>query len=297
MSFNLQSYLQAQGNKISAVFNEFLSERDGASQLIQAMSYSFLAGGKRIRPILCLAAVDTVGGDEEIALPAAFALELVHTYSLIHDDLPAMDDDELRRGVQTCHVRFNEATAILAGDALLTLAFEVLANAGMTNGPSAIKWLGITKILAERAGCTGMVEGQMRDILSEGKLLSVDEMKKLHALKTGALIEASLHIGAIVGGASPEQTRHLRRYGRKIGLAFQITDDILNVNGDPKLLGKAVGSDAEKLKNTYPSLLGVDVSLSLVRELIGEALHSLETFNKKALPLIEIASYIAQRNR
>jgi geranylgeranyl diphosphate synthase type II len=256
-----------------------------------------MAGGKRIRPVLCLAATEAVGGNPTDALTAACAMEMIHTYSLIHDDLPAMDNDELRRGKPTCHVAFDEATAILAGDALLTMAFEILAAVPFENTDQAAKWLQIIRIIAVAAGSRGMIQGQMLDIAAEGRKLNVSELESMHTLKTGALIVASLQCGALLAEADKDQLRFLKTYAGYIGLAFQVADDILNVEGNPEVMGKAVGTDRLNKKNTYPSLLGLDASKQFAQKLIRQALQTLETFDNKADPLRAMATYIIERKR
>ncbi|MCK5485176.1 MAG: polyprenyl synthetase family protein, partial [Desulfobacterales bacterium] len=240
------------------------------------MTYSLMAGGKRIRPVLCVAAAEAAGGNPEDALPAACALEMVHTYSLIHDDLPAMDDDALRRGKPTCHMAFDEATAILTGDALLTLAFQTLASIELSNAEQAAKWLRVIRLISYAAGYCGMIQGQMLDITSEGRQLTLAELKSLHRLKTGALIEASISSGAVLGGLNSNKISMLESYAHNIGLAFQVTDDILNVEGDPEIMGKAVGTDKLRNKSTYPSLLGLKKSKDFAGKLVENALQALE---------------------
>ena len=214
---------------VDASLKKMFQDSQASDIIAKAMEYSLMAGGKRIRPVLCLAACEAVGGVPEDALTAACALEMIHTYSLIHDDLPAMDDDELRRGKPTCHIAFDEATAVLAGDALLTLAFEVLSSANFNTGNQAAQSLQVIHLISAAAGYRGMIQGQMLDIASEGAKLSGDELETMHRLKTGALIEASLACRALLGGADSRQRELLNSYGRKIGLAFQVADDILNV--------------------------------------------------------------------
>lgn len=295
--FELKPYIKQKNQIIDAALERMLQDSHSSKTLVKAMKYSLMAGGKQIRPVLCLAACEAVGGVPEDALTAACALEMIHTYSLIHDDLPAMDDDELRRGKATCHIAFNEATAILAGDALLTLAFEVLSSVQFDDGNQAFRWLKVIRLISEAAGYQGMIQGQMLDIASEGIKLSADELETMHRLKTGALIETSLACGALLGGADRRQTDLLSDYGRKIGLAFQVADDILNVEGNPELMGKAVGTDRQRDKSTYPSVLGIQAAREFSKKLVQEALQALETFDKQADPLRGIARYIIERKR
>ena len=295
--FDLESYLDSKRRVINTHLEEILQNTSNSSRLIKAMHYSLMADGKRLRPVLCIAAAEVVGGQTRDALKAACALEMIHTYSLIHDDLPAMDDDEVRRGKPTCHIAFDEASAILAGDALLTLAFQILSAVEIRDGSQSSKWLRIIHRVAGAAGYRGMIAGQMKDIASENKVLSLKELEELHALKTGALIEASVYSGAILGGDRTEQIDQLGIYAKNIGLAFQIKDDILNVEGNPALLGKAVGTDEIRQKNTYPFLMGLEKSKSFAEELVSHALQAIASFDSKADPLRAIATYIVQRNR
>jgi geranylgeranyl diphosphate synthase type II len=295
--FELKSYIKQKNQLIDASLEMMLQNSEPSKTLARAMKYSLMAGGKRIRPVLCLAACEAVNGSTENALTAACALEMIHTYSLIHDDLPAMDDDELRRGKATCHIAFDEATAILAGDALLTLAFEMLASAPVADGSKATRWLKVIRLISEAAGYRGMVQGQMLDIASEGCNLSADELENIHRLKTGALIETSIACGALLGGANHRQRDLLNNYARKIGLAFQVADDILNVEGNPELMGKSAGTDSLRKKSTYPSVLGIQASREFAEKLVQESLQALETFDKQADPLRDIAKYIIERNR
>jgi geranylgeranyl diphosphate synthase type II len=220
------------------------------------MRYSCLAPGKRLRPVLCIAANKAVGGDGGAALDAACAIEMVHCFSLIHDDLPALDNDDLRRGMPTCHVKFGESTAILAGDALFSLAFHTMAH--LESPPSIV--VQAIRSLTHATGSKGLAAGEALDILSEGKPADLDTLVAIHRMKTGALIAASCEIGAILGNATTEQTEALREYGQQIGLAFQIADDVLNETSTPEQLGKAAGSDRERQKMTYPALFGLDAS-------------------------------------
>jgi geranylgeranyl diphosphate synthase type II len=258
------------------------------------MRYSLMAGGKRLRPNLCLAAAQAVGGNPDEAVAVACALEMIHTYSLIHDDLPGMDNDDLRRGKPTCHVAFDEPTAILTGDALLTMAFEVLAS--MPAGSPELR-LEVMRIISTAAGPRGMVQGQMLDMLAEGAALSLADLERLHRLKTGALIEASLAAGALVGGGTSAQVEAVQIYGRSAGLAFQVTDDILNVEGDPAVMGKAAGTDRLRRKNSYPDLLGLEKSREFAQNLVQQAIQALAGFDAKADALRAIARYIIERRK
>ena len=295
--FDLKKYINKKSRLVNATLEQLLQNSQSDETISKAVKYSLMAGGKRIRPVLCLAASEAVGGNPKDALMAACAMEMVHTYSLIHDDLPAMDDDELRRGKPTCHVAFGEATAILAGDALLTMAFEILASVPFKNGNQAAKWLEVIRIIAIAAGSRGMVQGQMLDIAAEGSLLNLGDLESMHRLKTGALIEASMQCGALLAEADQAQLGFLKTYACSIGLAFQVADDILNVEGNPAVMGKAVGTDRLNKKSTYPSLLGLDASKQFAQKLIHQALQALETFDNKAEPLRALATYIIERKR
>jgi geranylgeranyl diphosphate synthase type II len=295
--FDLSAYIKNKNQLINLTLEKILHNSRPSEPIVEAMKYSLMAGGKRIRPVLCIAATEAVGGKPQAVLPAACALEMVHTYSLIHDDLPAMDNDDLRRGKPTCHVAFDEATAILAGDALLTLAFEVLSSVQFTGKNQAASWLKVIHIISIAAGYQGMIRGQMLDMAAEGQHLTVDELKSMHALKTGALIEASLLCGALLADARKRQMEILKTYARNIGLAFQVTDDILNVEGNPKIMGKAVGTDELREKSTYPAILGLETSRQFAKNLVDEALQVLKVFDKTADPLRALATYIIERKR
>ena len=251
-----------------------------------------LAGGKRLRPILSIAGAEAVGADFEKVLPSACALEMIHTYSLIHDDLPAMDDDDLRRGNPTNHKVFGEAMAILAGDSLLTHAFQVIASNVPRNSEATI--VEVIKRLAIASGSLGMAGGQAEDLLSEKKKISIEELERLHRHKTGKLIQCSVEIGAILGGATPRQVESLSRYGECIGLSFQIADDILDIEGGEEI-GKDIGSDVANEKATYPALMGLEESKRLAKDITDKALRSLEDFDFRADPLREIAKYVVYR--
>jgi len=296
-SFDLNSYLLQKRKQINAALINFLNCNSNSSLISRAMKHSLMAGGKRIRPILCLGAAEAVGGKSDDTVRTACALEMIHTYSLIHDDLPAMDDDDLRRGRPTCHIAFDEATAILAGDALLTLAFEILSSIEITNKNNAFKWLRVINTIAKAAGYNGMIEGQIKDIAAEGKQLCLEDLEEMHVLKTGALIEASIIAGAILGNGSFEQIEKLKIYAKNIGLAFQVTDDILNVEGDPVVMGKDIGTDEARKKSTYPSILGIEKSKVFAKNLVNNALRALEHFDNKSDPLSAIAHYTIDRRR
>ncbi|MBL0715568.1 MAG: polyprenyl synthetase family protein [Desulfosarcina sp.] len=298
MLFDLKAYIESRRHQVNRFLTQSLQETSRPSEIVAAMRHSLHAGGKRLRPILCMAACEAVGGRGDDVLPACCAIEMVHTYSLIHDDLPAMDDDQLRRGKPTCHIAFGEATAILAGDALVTKAFHLLADHALKQaGPGQIQWLRVIQHIARAAGYEGMIEGQMQDIRSEGRLLNMEQLEQLHRLKTGALIAAAVVAGAEIGKAVPEQKEALNRYAEKIGLAFQVQDDILNIVGDPERLGKGVGTDQRRGKSTYPALLGLQAAKNKAEELIAQALHALDIFDTKTEPLRAIAKYIINRKR
>jgi len=292
---DLQAYLSARTELVNKGLDSLLhKESDYPQKLHEAMRYSLFAGGKRIRPALVLASAEAVGGSVEEALNTACAFECVHTYSLIHDDLPAIDNDDLRRGRPTCHKAFDEATAILAGDALLTAAFELIART-KTDKPSRV--VEVISELAKASGSVGMIGGQMIDIYSEGQEVSFPVLEYIHIHKTGELILAAVRCGAIMGGAGHSEMDSLSRYGKSIGLAFQIADDILDVEGSPDVMGKNIGGDEKKGKATYPSLLGLDESKKRAAELVGIALEALEGFDAGAEPLRAIARYIVERRK
>ena len=292
----LKEYLAEKKALVDAALDGLLPGEELYPPVIfQAARYSLMAGGKRLRPILCLAAAEAVGGKAEAVIPVACALEFIHTYSLIHDDLPAMDNDDYRRGKLTSHKVFGEDIAILAGDALLTEAFNLLARRDLMPGVPPERLLDVTREVSEAAGWFGMVAGQVLDIRSEGKTVDLKTLQQIHRLKTGAMIRVSLRAGAILSGASAAALASLSDYGRQIGLAFQIADDILNVEGDRALLGKGTGSDAARGKVTFPALLGVEASRTRAKALIGEAVASLASFDERAAPLRSIALYILER--
>ncbi len=292
----LEAYLQAQQQRLEVALGRYLPAPDAEPPVLsEAMRYSVFAGGKRVRPVLLLAATDAVGGDSEAVLPAACALEFVHTYSLIHDDLPAMDDDDYRRGQLTSHKVFGEAVAILAGDALLTYAFEVMAGPDLTSRFAPAMLLEATRCLARAAGWSGMVGGQVVDMASEGREVSLDVLEYIHRHKTGALIGAAVTIGGLLGGGSAAQLEALKRYGQAIGLAFQIADDALDVEGDSTALGKQAGQDEKHGKATYPALVGVEASRQHAAALLKEALTALDDFDAGAERLRQLARFIVNR--
>ncbi len=295
--FELKPYLTQEKENIDAALIEYLQAFCPSGRLWEPLYYAITAGGKRLRPILCRAAARAVGGRARSVMAAACALEMIHTYSLIHDDLPALDDDDLRRGRPTCHVRYGEATAILSGDALLNMAFEVLGETGMqaSDHPTSL-WMQVIKIIGHASGCRGMIEGQALDLANEGIMLDQAQLQALHELKTGAMIRAAVHCGGLLGGGSPDQIEELVHYADRIGLAFQVVDDVLNVTGDPEILGKAIGTDAQRRKNTYPALLGLEASQQYAAGLVKDALQALSGFDRKAEPLRAIAGYIIERN-
>lgn len=260
------------------------------------MRYSVFAGGKRIRPILAIASAEIFGKSAEDVMNIACAVECIHTYSLIHDDLPAIDNDDLRRGMPTCHKMFGEAMAILAGDALLTKAFQIASQpSAISRKPSAL--IKAIQEIATAAGSTGMVGGQVVDIESEGKEVVFPILEYIHIHKTGKLILASCRGGAIMANAEDRGLDAITKYGEAVGLAFQIADDILDVEGNMEDIGKNIGGDAKKGKVTYPAILGVDESRKRARELVDIAIKSLKDFDEKAEPLRAIARYIVERRK
>lgn len=291
----LEAYLKDRKKIVDEALERYLPEKDcNPQELHHAVHYSVFAGGKRIRPILCLAALEACGGDLAPAMPVACALELIHTYSLIHDDLPAMDNDDFRRGKPTSHKVFGEAVAILAGDALLTEAFVLLSRAEKVR-LTAERRLAIIQEIAGAAGISGMVGGQALDIRAEKISPDFEALADIHRRKTGALITAAVKSGAILAGASDVRVQALGAYGGHIGVAFQISDDILNVEGDSNLMGKNTGSDAALGKVTYPSLLGMETAKIKLAEHIEAAQASIAAFDARALPLRVIARYIMER--
>lgn len=294
---DLKHYFKDRCKLVDAALDSILPNDDAAPvSLHKAMRYSVFAGGKRIRPILMLAACEAVGGDIERAMPAACAMEMIHTYSLIHDDLPAMDDDDFRRGNPTNHKVFGEAIAILAGDALLTLAFIAMSSSAYSDRIPSATLLAVINEIGHCAGSHGMVGGQVVDMESEGKTdIDLPTVQYIHTHKTGALIKASVKSGALIGGADGKALAALTRYGEAVGLAFQIADDILDIEGTTEQIGKDAGSDEARGKATYPAVVGLADAKTRAAELVDLALESLQDFDEKAEPLREIARYIVAR--
>jgi len=293
---SLEAYLKARKEIVDEALDRYLPGEGTIPPVIfQSIRYSVFAGGKRIRPILCIAAAEASGGLLEVVLPAACALELIHTYSLIHDDLPAMDDDEYRRGKLTNHRVFGEDIAILAGDALLTEAFHLLSGKDLADRVPAARILTVINEISEAAGFFGMVGGQVLDVESEGKTVDLTALNHIHSRKTGAMIRAAVREGGILAGADERRLQALSEYGSSLGLAFQIADDILDVEGDRELLGKKTGADVARRKAAFPALVGLDASKKKARELVEKALEAIASFDGKADPLRWIAEFVVER--
>jgi geranylgeranyl diphosphate synthase type II len=295
---SFERYLVERSALVERYLDRYLPpEEEPPETLSRAVRYSLFAGGKRLRPVLVLAAAEAVGGSTEDALPGAAAFEMIHTYSLIHDDLPAMDDDSLRRGRPTSHVVFGEATAILAGDALQAHAFHVLADPPDECGAPLGARLRAIASLAGAAGARGMVGGQVQDLESEGKDIDATTLESIHRRKTGALIRAAAEVGALLGGGSEEDVRRLVRFGEDAGLAFQVIDDILDVEGSAATLGKSAGKDAHAGKATYPAVHGIDKARERARELVAAAIESVAPFGERGRPLVFLAEHMIRRTR
>ncbi|RFU65650.1 polyprenyl synthetase family protein [Peribacillus glennii] len=291
----LESFAAEHKKLLETALINYVGKIQAPDILKKAMVYSLEAGGKRIRPLLVFAVLSAFGKDTRLGIPAACAIEMIHTYSLIHDDLPSMDDDDLRRGKPTNHKVFGEANAILAGDALLTLSFQIIAQAAQPQVPAETA-LELIRELSKAAGAEGMVAGQAADIAGENKSLSLNELEYIHEHKTGKLLSISVLSGAILSGASYDQRRHLLQFSRDLGLAFQIRDDILDIEGTEEMIGKPVGSDAGNDKSTYPSLLTLDGAKQKLNEHIAQALAHLAKTNLDTGLLEEITNLIAARN-
>ncbi|MGA9172574.1 MAG: polyprenyl synthetase family protein [Thermoactinomyces sp.] len=295
----IKSYIEKKAEQVHEALDKYTAQMQGLPPLLkEAMRYSLLAGGKRLRPVLVLSTVEALGGDESAALPFACAIEMIHTYSLIHDDLPCMDDDDYRRGKLTNHKVFGEAYAILAGDALLTEAFGLMAKGGKDALLPPEILISIIEEGARFAGARGMVGGQVDDLLGENETVSLERLESIHRRKTGDLIAYSVRVGAYLGGASKAVIESLTRFAYDLGLAFQIQDDILDVIGDQDVIGKPVGSDEEKHKATYPSLLGLEESKRKLIEITNRAKRYLEGYEElNPESLLGIADYLLQRDR
>ena len=291
---DMKQQLNSYRSRVDQTLEQHMASQTAAPLLQEAMRYSLFNGGKRVRPLLVYMANQLLGGDLNAADPAACAIECIHSYSLVHDDLPAMDDDDLRRGNPTCHIKFDEATAILAGDALQALAFELLSQeSAMLDSATQLK---IMTSLAKGSGAMGMVAGQSIDLSHVGKSMTLDELENMHRHKTGALICSSVEMGALSSGrATTTDLQALNTYARHIGLAFQVKDDILDVEGDTKTLGKPQGSDEEQDKPTYPALLGMAGAKQKLALLNEQAHASIETYGDAAQPLHWLADYIVER--
>ncbi len=281
-------------NTINTYLEKYLENKtDVPSTILESMRYSLFAGGKRIRPVLMMASCELFNDNTDAVMPFACALEMIHTYSLIHDDLPAMDNSNLRRGRKTNHIVFGEAIAVLAGDALLNYAFETMLSSAYTNPEKTIK---AASYMAACSGIGGMIGGQVIDILSENKVIDEDTMRQLHTKKTGALIRSAAVCGAICAGADEEKIKLLEEYSINLGLAFQIKDDILDVEGDALKLGKPIGGDSELCKNTYVSLYGIDKAKEMLEESTNKAKALLGEFGEKASFLIDFTDYLLKRD-
>ncbi|HTK93535.1 MAG TPA: farnesyl diphosphate synthase [Verrucomicrobiae bacterium] len=295
MSAGFESYLKDRAQRVDLALDRFLPADTVAPETIhKAMRYSVFAGGKRLRPVLVIAGAEAVGGRMDDVMPTACALEMIHTYSLIHDDLPAMDNDDFRRGRPTSHKVFGEAMAILAGDGLLTLAFRLIAE----NWRPAMDARVLRDVLvdvSDAAGTDGMVGGQVADLEAEGRRVSPDMLEYIHLHKTAALIRTSIRVGARLSGARDEQLRALTVAGGDLGLAFQIVDDILDVTGTTEQLGKTAGKDQAQQKATYPAIHGIEASQAQAGRLVGEALHALAPLGPPAEPLRALARFILER--
>jgi len=289
----VKAHLKEYGGIIEEYLGACLRSGTVPESLVQAMEYSLLAGGKRLRPVLCLTWAELAGVSREHALPFACAIECIHTYSLVHDDLPAMDDDDLRRGRPSCHKQFDDATAILAGDGLLTEAFTLMCRTEVL--PERV--LAAIREMSVAAGPRGMVGGQVLDMAYTAKSgVTLDELRAMHSMKTGALIRASCTCGALLGGGDADVTARAGAYGEAVGLAFQVVDDILDIVGDEQALGKPVGSDQDQGKTTYPGLIGIEASRAMAYECVQKAAESLTVFSgPQARFLLGLAEYVVER--
>lgn len=296
-SFDLDQYLLSKKGPIEAALEESVKSRiPQTDKICESMSYSLMAGGKRIRPVLCIAACEMVGGTQDQAMPTAVALEMIHTMSLIHDDLPSMDNDDLRRGKPTNHVIYGEDVAILAGDSLLSTSFEHVARNTPRDTVSAEQIVDVISRLGKSVGAEGLAGGQVMDLECEGKPgTTLDDLKWIHIHKTATLLQVAVASGAVLGGATPEQVAACEKFAMDIGLAFQVADDILDVTASSEDLGKTAGKDEATDKTTYVKLMGLEGSKKYARELVDEAKACLAPFGESAAPLLAIADYIVDR--
>lgn len=298
MTAELSAYLEARRRLVEEALARALPPPSGpALRLEEAMAYSLNAGGKRIRPILVISAAEACGAPAERVMPAALAFEFLHTYSLVHDDLPCMDDDDLRRGKPTNHKVFGETIAVLAGDGLQAEAFRLMAQSGTVPGNTPAAAIEAGRIFAEASGPRGMVGGQAVDWMAEGRTVTEDEVLYIHRHKTGALIRAAVAVGAVLAGAPPVTRSALETYGDRLGLLFQIVDDILNVEGDAVAMGKATGSDAARHKATYPAVAGLAAAKARAETLLAEARGALQPLGPAGATLGDLAEYVLRRNR
>lgn len=299
MDFNLAQFkqeLEKRKQYIDTCLQKYLTSSDAYPPIIhEAMHYAIFNGGKRLRPIMVLEGAQLAGGNQESAVPVACALEMIHSYSLVHDDLPAMDNDDLRRGKPTCHIVFGEANAILTGDALLTGAFAVMTESAAMPGVKPDNLIRIIREIAEAAGSQGMIGGQVIDLQSEGQDIDYETLKILHSLKTGKLFQTALRSGAILGDMTQQGLQSIDKYAHNFGLAFQITDDILDINGNEEVIGKPAGSDAKNAKTTYPGLFGLEKSRQLAEDCVQACIDSLQDFGPEADFLRQLACFILQR--
>lgn len=291
--YTLEEYIETINRALLSYIKNDNATSLGEEKMRQAMLYSVENGGKRIRPVLTLEFCRLCGGDIEMAMPLACAIEFIHTYSLIHDDLPCMDNDDMRRGKPASHIQFGEANALLAGDSLLTIAFETVASADKLDSSAVVK---ATAVLAKAAGCAGMIAGQVLDLENEDKIITVDDLRQVDNLKTGELIRAACVLGCVAANAKEQKYRAAQAFADNLGLAFQIVDDILDVTSNEETLGKPIGSDAENNKNTYVSLLGLENAKNIANELTENAISSLSVFGEDADFLIELSKKLLSRS-
>jgi len=293
--FDVMEYIMAKKTVVDKALEESVTSTcPETAKIVESMMYSLLAGGKRIRPVLCIAACEMFDGTEEVCMPTAVALEMIHTMSLIHDDLPSMDNDDLRRGKPTNHVLYGEDVAILAGDALLSTSFQIVAE--NTKDVDPLRIIDVITRLGKSVGPVGLAGGQVMDLECEGKSnVTVEDLTWIHTHKTATLLQVAVSSGAILGGATPDQVKALEKFALNIGLAFQVADDILDVTQSTEELGKTAGKDEDTDKTTYPKLMGLDGSKKEAQRLIDEAKESLAPFGEKAVPLLALADFIIDR--